>query len=150
MADGYLILGARDGYKYSIGMGKSETTVLPHLTLQFQWNNSDDKRLSARYVASSTRHPSSLSCIVETQMQYLHLQMPITGIHNNVTMEGVPVLLTGIDSEGNHVEIGETVTNGYYGTFNFPWTPGEQGTYEIIATFAGDDSYGIAQVQQHL
>jgi hypothetical protein len=52
------------------------------------------------------------------------------------------VILSGIDENGDHVDIGQTVTNGYYGTFNFPWTPEEEGTYQIIATFAGDESYG--------
>ena len=30
------------------------------------------------------------------------MQLPIDGIYHNVTMTGVPVILTAIDSNGNH------------------------------------------------
>ncbi len=74
-------------------------------------------------------------------MQYLHLQMPIDGIHHNVTITGVPVVLTALGPDGSHINIGTTTTNGYFGTFSYAWTPPEEGTYEIIASFAGDESY---------
>jgi hypothetical protein len=74
-------------------------------------------------------------------MEYLHKQMPIDGLWHNVTMTGVPVLLTAIDSNGNSVDIGKATTSAYYGTFEMLWTPPNEGTYQIIASFAGDDSY---------
>ena len=58
------------------------------------------------------------------------------------TITGVPVTLTAIDQDGNYIDIGTTTTDGYYGTFAHAWTPPEEGTYKIIASFAGDDSYG--------
>ena len=75
-------------------------------------------------------------------MEYLHLQRPIGGIWGNETITGVPVTLTAIDSEGNYIDIGATTTSGYYGSFGLAWTPTTEGTYEIVASFAGDDSYG--------
>jgi len=75
-------------------------------------------------------------------MGYIHKRMPIDGIWHNESITGVPVILTAIDPNGNAVEIGIVTTNGYYGTFTKEWTPTIEGTYQIIATFGGDDSYG--------
>jgi hypothetical protein len=33
-------------------------------------------------------------------------------------------------------------TSAYYGTFDVAWAPPEEGTYRIVASFAGDDAYG--------
>jgi len=52
------------------------------------------------------------------------------------------VTLTALDSNGNVLDIGTVTTNGYYGTFSFAWTPPNEGDYTIMASFAGDDSYG--------
>lgn len=57
-------------------------------------------------------------------------------------MTGVPVTLTAIGSNGTVIDIGTTTTNAYYGTFSLAWTPPKEDTYTIIASFAGDDSYG--------
>ncbi len=75
-------------------------------------------------------------------MEYLHMQMPIDGLYHNETMTGVPVTLSAIDSDGNVIDIGTATTSGYYGTFEKAWTPPAEGTYKIIASFTGDDSYG--------
>jgi len=77
-----------------------------------------------------------------TQMEYIHMQKPIDGIWHNETITGVPVLLTAINSNGDTVNVGTVTTDGYYGTFSKSWTPPAEGEYKIIASFAGDDSYG--------
>jgi hypothetical protein len=77
-----------------------------------------------------------------TQMEYLHMQLPIDGIWHNVTMTGVPVTLTALDENGNPTNIGTATTSGYYGTFELAWTPPAEGIYRIVASFEGDDSYG--------
>ena len=38
--------------------------------------------------------------------------------------------------------MGTATTNGYSGEFDVAWTPPKQDTYQIIASFTGDDSYG--------
>jgi hypothetical protein len=75
-------------------------------------------------------------------MEYLHMQYPVDGIWHNLTMTGVPVTLIAIDENDNGVNIGTATTSAYYGTFEMAWTPPAEGTYRIIASFAGDDSYG--------
>jgi hypothetical protein len=52
------------------------------------------------------------------------------------------VTLTAIGSDGTVTDIGTTTTNGYGGTFGMAWTPPKEDTYTIMASFAGDDSYG--------
>jgi hypothetical protein len=78
---------------------------------------------------------------MKTQMEYLHMQLPIDGIWHNLTMTGVEVLLTAVGPNG-YVDIGKATTDAYYGTFEFAWTPQAEGTYKIIANFLGDESYG--------
>jgi len=75
-------------------------------------------------------------------MEHIHKQMPLDGIWHNETITGVPVRLTAMDQNGTAIDIGTVTTNGYYGTFGYEWTPPTAGTYEIIASFEGDDSYG--------
>ena len=77
-----------------------------------------------------------------TYMEYLHMSQPIDGIWHNITLTGVPVQLTAIAADGSYVDIGTVTSDAYHGTFACPWTPPNEGTYNIIATFAGDASYG--------
>jgi hypothetical protein len=79
---------------------------------------------------------------MSTQMEYLHIQHPIDGIYHNITMTGVEVALTAIDENNGYIDIGKATTSAFYGTFEMPWTPPNEDTYRIIASFAGDDSYG--------
>ena len=77
-----------------------------------------------------------------TQMEYMHMQHPINGTGTTKPLTGVPVTLTALDSNGNYEDLGTVTTDGYYGTFAKTWTPPIEGDYKIIASFAGDDSYG--------
>jgi hypothetical protein len=79
---------------------------------------------------------------MSTQMEFLQMQMPIDGLWHNETITGVPVILTAIASDGTVTDIGTVTTNGYYGTFSQAWAPPAEGTYTILASFNGDDSYG--------
>jgi hypothetical protein len=72
------------------------------------------------------------------------MQQSIDGLWRNETITGVPVSLTALRSDGSSVDLGTVTTDGYYGTFSKSWTPPDEGDYTIIATFAGDDSYGIS------
>jgi hypothetical protein len=86
--------------------------------------------------------PCVSAASMTTQMEYLHMQAPIDGIGHDATISGVPVILTAIGSDGSVVDLGTVTTNGYYGTFSKTWTPSKEGDYQVIAQFAGDDSYG--------
>ena len=77
-------------------------------------------------------------------MEYLHMQQPISGLCNNITLSGVPVVLTAIDSKGAITDIGTATKNPYYETFSFTRTPPTADTYTILASYAGSASYGAS------
>jgi outer membrane protein assembly factor BamB len=144
MADGYLTASnPYDGYMYVFGKGQSATTVTaPDVAVPL----GTPLTIKGTVLDQSPAQPGT-PCVatgpsMETQMEYLHIQMPIDGLWHNETITGVPVTLTAIGSDGTVIDIGSTTTNGYYGTFGKTWTPPKQDTYTIIASFAADDSYG--------
>jgi hypothetical protein len=143
IADGYLTFDNRyDGYMYVYGKGESATTVTaPDVAVP----KGTAITIKGTVLDMSPAEPGA-ACVskesMATQMEYLHMQAPIDGIWHNETITGVPVTFTAVDSDGNWIDIGTVTTSGYYGTFGLAWTPSEEGTYEIIASFEGDDSYG--------
>jgi len=143
VADGYLVAGnPDDGYLYVYGKGKSSTTVTAPDTAVSLGTALTIKGTVMDLSPAQPNTPCVSAASMTTQMQYTHFQIPQTGIFNNETLTGVPVTLTAIDSNGSVTSIGTATTNGYYGTFSKAWTPPAEGTYQIIASFAGDDSYG--------
>jgi len=143
VADGYLVTtNMYDGYMYVFGQGKSATTV----TAGPKTIAKGAPVLIEGTVLDQSPGQPNTPCVskdsMTTQMEYLYLQQPIDGIWHNETITGVPVVLTAIDQDNNVYDIGTVITNGYYGTFSHAWTPPNEGTYEIIASFAADDSYG--------
>ncbi len=142
VGDGYLALGTRDGYEYVFGKGKTATTVTAPDTAMPNGNSIVIKGTVLDLSPAQPGTPCVSKESMAVQMEYLHLQESIGGVFDNETITGVPVKLTAIDPNGNIIEIGTTTTNGYYGTFSYVWTPQLEGKYEIMASFAGDDSYG--------
>jgi hypothetical protein len=142
-ADGYLIAASSEtGYNYAFGKGLSATTVTaPNVVLP-----QGDGIVIQGTVLDESPAQSGTPCVstasMTNQMQYLHMQYPIDGIYHNETITGVPVTLSALDPNGNYITIGTVTSDGYYGTFSKTWTPTIPGDYKIIASFAGDDSYG--------
>ncbi|MCZ2807758.1 MAG: PQQ-binding-like beta-propeller repeat protein, partial [Candidatus Bathyarchaeota archaeon] len=143
VADGYLAASnSYDGHMYVFGKGKSETTVTagPKIIAK-----GDEVLIEGTVLDQSPAQPGT-PCVskdsMQTQMEYLHIQLPIDGIWHDKTITGVPVMLTAISEDFDVIDIGTVTTNGYYGTFSHAWTPPEEGVYTITASFNGDDSYG--------
>lgn len=142
-ADGYLAFdNLYDAYLYTFGKGKTTTTVTAPDTVIAKGNGIVIKGTVIDISPAQPNTPAVSKASMETQMEYLHMQMPIGGLWGNQTITGIPVTLTAIDPNGNTEDIGTVTTNGYYGTFSKAWTPTLEGDYQIIASFAGDDSYG--------
>jgi hypothetical protein len=143
IADGYLTAGSSyDGYLYVFGKGKSATTVTaPDTSVP----RGTTLLIRGTVLDQSPAQPGT-PCVsadsMDTQMNYLHVQRPIDGIWHNETITGVPVTVKAVDANGATTNIGTVTTNGYYGTFAIPWTPATEGTFDIIATFEGNDAYG--------
>jgi hypothetical protein len=142
VADGYMVEETALGYFVVYGMGKSATTVTAPDTVMPQGTGITIKGTVMDMSPAQPDTPCVAKVSMTEQMEYLHLQMPIGGIWNNETLVGVPVSLTAIDENGTVTDLGTVITNGYYGTFEKAWTPPAQGTYQIIASFAGTESYG--------
>jgi hypothetical protein len=62
---------------------------------------------------------------------------------------GVPVTIDMVDPNGNYFNIG-TVTSDLNGNYALPFTPEVPGTYQIIATFAGSNSYGASSATTYV
>jgi hypothetical protein len=143
IADGYLAFASQlDSMMYVFGKGKSATTVMaPDVSVPL----GTSLVIKGTVLDQSPAQPGT-PCVSDasmtTYMEYLHIQSPIDGIAHNATITGVPVVLTAIGSDGSVVDLGTVTTNGYYGTFSKTWTPSKEGDYQVIAQFAGDDSYG--------
>ena len=143
IADGYLIASnSYDGYTYVFGKSQSKTTVsAPQTSVAL-----GQSFLITGTVTDLAPAQPGTPCVsketMTTQMEYLHMQHPIDGIEHNEPISGVPVTLTAIDEAGSVTDLGSVTTNGYYGTFEKAWTPPAEGTYQIVANFASDDSYG--------
>jgi len=143
MADGYLTASnPYDGYMYVFGRGESATTVTAPDVAVPLGTALTIKGTVLDQSPGQQGTPCVSAASMETQMEYLHLQMPIDGLWHNETIAGVPVTLTAIGSDGSVTDLGQVTTNGYYGTFSKAWTPPKEDTYTIIASFAADDSYG--------
>jgi len=143
VADGYLTAcNYYDGYMYVFGKGKSATTVTAPDVVIAKGNGVVIRGTVLDQSPAQPGTPCVSKDSMTTQMEYLFMQHPIDGLNHNITMTGVPVSLTAIDSNGSYVNIGTVTTSAYYGTYEMAWTPPAEGTYKIIASFAGDDSYG--------
>jgi hypothetical protein len=143
VADGYLVTSdSDDGYMYVYGKGKSAATVEAPLTAIPLGQSIVIQGTVLDQSPAQPGTPCVSKASMTTQMEYLHMQLPIAGIFNNVTMTGVPVYLSALDSNGNWENIGMVTSNAYYGTFGCAWTPPIEGNYTIVASFVGDDSYG--------
>ncbi len=137
VADGYLVgSNGYDGYTYTFGKGKSQTTVTaPSVEVQV-----GQKFTITGTVLDMSPAQSGTAAISDEYMgvwmKYLHMQGS-----KPTDATGVPVTLTAIDPNNNLINIGEAIsdTDGVYG---FTWTPEVPGLYHIIATFAGSESYG--------
>ena len=168
VADGYLTAAnMADGYMYVFGKGRSATTILTPDTAVTQGipvvikgTVMDMSPGSQGSIQNPSTQPDSntkagtVPCVsdasMETQMEYLYMQMPQSGLSGNTTIMGVPVKLTAIGSDGSVYDIGSTKTNGYYGTFSITWLPPKADSYTITASFEGTDSYGSSSAASDL
>ncbi len=145
VADGYLIItNEYDGYMYVFGKGKSTTTVTaPKTAIPL----GESVVIEGTVLDMSPGQPGTPCVSKESMagwMEYVHMQKPIP---SDVT--GVPVSLDTLDPNGNFIHIGD-VTTDMSGTFGLMWTPEVPGTYKVMATFMGDESYGSSFAETHV
>ncbi|MGD6935100.1 MAG: PQQ-binding-like beta-propeller repeat protein, partial [Candidatus Bathyarchaeia archaeon] len=145
IADGYLVAGNPfDGYTYCFGKGQSETTVEAPMSQVL----TGDKVIIKGTVLDMSPAQKGTPCIsaqsMNEWMDYLHMQQPIPS-----EVIGVPVSIDAIDPNGNYIHIAD-VTSDMSGTYGYTWEPTMAGQYTIMATFAGDVSYGSSWAQTYV
>ncbi|MCW4028910.1 MAG: hypothetical protein NWE92_04605 [Candidatus Bathyarchaeota archaeon] len=151
-----IYLDARDDNIYQLGRGPSATTVsAPQLNpilgssvtlVGTVTDQTDSGRIniagSVDFTLKGT--PAISDEDMAAWMEYMYQQRPMPQ-----NAQGVPVILTAIDPNGNYITIGNT-TSDVTGTYGLNWTPEVPGTYQIIATFPGSYAYGSSFAQTYM
>jgi hypothetical protein len=156
VADGYVVSGNEyDNRIYCIGIGPSATTVSApqsgiSLGSSFTITGTvTDESPGTKNLAQRALYPNGVPAISDENqeefMEYLYEQQIYP-----TDLKGVPVSLDVIDPNGNFVHLGD-VTSDASGTFNLGVDTNTlsagPGTYTVIASFAGSDSYGHSQAE---
>jgi cell division septation protein DedD len=146
VADGYLVyLNTYDMQIYCIGKGPSKTSVdAPMIAVTLGSSVTirgtvTDQSAGSKQQEQIARFPAGVPAISDEDqgawMEYVYMQKPCPEDVN-----GVEVVITTVDPNGNTYELGRTTT-GLSGTFGCAIDPPVPGLYKIIASFEGSDSY---------
>ena len=136
LAEGNLILyNAYDGRIYNFGKGPSATTVSAPQTAISVGSGVMITGTVTDQSAGQKGSPAISDASMSSYMEYLYMN------YAKPDATGVTVKLTAIDPNKNLIDIA-TVTSDMNGNFGYLWTPTIEGTYKIVATFAGSNSYG--------
>jgi outer membrane protein assembly factor BamB len=146
IADGVIAMfNSYDGRIYSLGKGPTSTTITaPNVAVET--GKSIVVRGSVTDVSAGTkqsevaaRFPNGVAAVSDASMsawmEYVYMQKP-----RPMDITGIEVTIDVVDSNGNYRNIG-TATSDSTGTYSFTWQPDIEGTYNVIATFAGSKSY---------
>jgi hypothetical protein len=142
-SDGYLMAGSQySGFIYSLGKGQTQMTFAGPQT---SVTGGQNVVLSGTVMDMSPAQPNTPAvsdASMATWMDYLHFQMPINGYYKNITITGVPISIDAIDPNNNTMHVADIVSDST-GSFAYTWAaPSNAGSYKIMATFMGSDSYG--------
>jgi hypothetical protein len=148
LADG--VLGyecLNDGSIWMIGRGPSETTISGPEAIALGESVTLEGSVTdqASGITSYGWPVKGTACVSDDSMpkwtEYLY-----TGQPQPMDATGVPVWLFAMTEDGSIVDITHVTTdiNGHYA---YTWTPPEEGTYKVFASFEGTESYydSIAQ-----
>ncbi len=148
IADGYLIgFNLYDNQLYCFGKSNTATTI----TTSYVYNNPAQVLITGTVTdqspgetclgTSAAGTPAVSDDSMSSWMEYLYMQQSKP---TNTT--GVPVTLSCIDPNNNTYTIGKT-TSDVAGQYSCTYTPDVPGTYKIIATFSGSNSYYSSSAQ---
>ncbi len=146
VADGYLTtLNSYDAQIYCYGKGPSALTVTaPDLAAAAGQavvirGTVTDVAAGTQQTEQKGRFPTGVPAVSDASqsawMEYVYMQKP-----RPTDVTGVPVSIDVMDSNGNFRNIG-TVTSDANGVFSLTWQPDIDGSYTVIASFAGSESY---------
>jgi len=124
-----------DGRLYAFGKGQTTTTVsAPETAIPL----GDGVLIQGTVMDQSPASPGTPAIAdadQEAYMEYLYTQNQVLP-----NAKGVTVHLQAMVSDGNLMDVTHVTTDAM-GHYEYTWTPPSQGTYKIIATFEGSESY---------
>jgi len=155
MADGYVVgLNYYDNKIYCYGKGPSKTTVTAGPKVSALGSKIvvegtvTDQSPGTEQLEQAKRFPNGVPAIAdeyqEDWMEYVYMQQV-----RPQCVEGVEVVLTTYDPNGNTYEIGRT-TSSDIGTFGCEVDLPVPGLYKIIATFEGSDAYYASSAETYV
>ncbi|NLE03416.1 MAG: hypothetical protein GX638_01250, partial [Crenarchaeota archaeon] len=145
ISDGVLTaVNAYDNQIYTLGKGPSKTIVEAPMSGVTVGSVITIRGSVTDQTPATKDTPAIADEFMSEWMSYLYQQkaMPTNAI-------GVPVKITVIDENGQSTVIGE-VTSDIGGSYGIQWSPPAQGTYQILAEFAGTESYGNSYATTYL
>ena len=142
VVDGYMLsFNAYDNQIYAYGKGNTEITVTTapginsNTQVLIEGTVTDQSPGQTCLGIPAAGTPAIADASMSQWMAYLYEQSPKP---TNAT--GVPVTLSYIDPNNNSYTLG-TTTSDINGQYSYTFTPDVPGTYTIIATFGGSNSY---------
>jgi outer membrane protein assembly factor BamB len=142
VVEGYMLsFNAYDNRIYCYGKGLTATTVTTspvinsNTQIQISGTVTDQSPGKTCLGIPAAGTPAIADESMSQWMEYLYMQMP-----EPENAKGVSVTLSDIDPNGNCYIIGTTTTD-VAGQYSYTYTPDVPGTYTIIATFDGSNSY---------
>ena len=155
LADGRIVtMDYFDNSIYCFGKGPSgltvnaPLTVLPLYSSVIITGSVTDQSVGAKKIAEERGFVNGIPAIadesMDSWMEYLYHERPIP-----TDATGVVVSLNAVDPNGNYIHIGNA-TSDITGAYGCKFTPEVPGTYQIIATFGGSESYGSSSAQTYL
>ena len=145
IADGYLVsYNAEDNRMYIFGKGPSATTVTVPMTAMQVGQSFTITGTVTDQSQGAKGTPAISDQDMSAWVEYLYMQQPIP-----TDAKGVTIKLTALDPNNNVIDIGEA-TSDTKGNFALTWAPEVPGLYQIIATFAGSESYGSSYETTYL
>jgi outer membrane protein assembly factor BamB len=137
-------LNGYDGTVYCFGKGKSEVTISASRATITQGTTALITGTVTDQSPAQKDTPAISDASMTSWMEYLHMQKQMP---TNAT--GVPITVTAVGPDGNTYQIG-TTTSDIGGSFGIEWTAPAEGKYNIMATFAGTESYGSSYATTYL
>ena len=143
-----------DNRLYAMGKGPSATTaettlaVVPRYTGVSIRGTVMDVSPGTEDYAIKARFPNGLPAVADEYMtdwmQYVYMQY-----QRPTDTMGVPVRIQIVDPAGSYAWIG-TATSDAWGNYEYSFIPQMKGTYTILATFVGSESYFGSQQTTYL
>jgi hypothetical protein len=125
-----------DNQEYIFGMGQTATTVSAPQTSITSGSSVIIQGTVTDQSIGKPGTPAISDTWMTPWMNYLYMDQPMP-----TSATGVPVSIDAVDPNGNYIHIGNA-TSDITGMYKYTWTPPNiPGTYTIIATFCGSNSY---------